>query len=64
VRLVDFSSAAWERRPHCGDTDAEETQLVVATTAPSRVCPDCDVRTECLEYALTHDQRFGVRRVR
>lgn len=24
------------------------------------VCRSCDVRAECLEYALAHDERFGV----
>ena len=25
-----------------------------------RVCRSCDVRAECLEYALEHDERFGI----
>ena len=25
-----------------------------------RVCLTCDVRGECLEYALAHDERFGI----
>lgn len=25
-----------------------------------RVCARCPVRAECLEYALAHDERFGV----
>ena len=25
-----------------------------------RVCGACTVRTECLEYALAHDERFGI----
>jgi WhiB family redox-sensing transcriptional regulator len=24
------------------------------------VCRSCDVRAECLEYALEHDERFGI----
>jgi WhiB family redox-sensing transcriptional regulator len=25
-----------------------------------RVCLSCEVRQECLEYALAHDERFGI----
>ena len=25
-----------------------------------RVCRGCEVRAECLEYALEHDERFGI----
>ena len=25
-----------------------------------RVCDDCPVRAECLEYALANDERFGI----
>jgi WhiB family redox-sensing transcriptional regulator len=24
------------------------------------VCLSCEVRSECLEYALAHDERFGI----
>jgi WhiB family redox-sensing transcriptional regulator len=27
---------------------------------PQRICGDCPVRAECLEYALETDQRFGI----
>lgn len=27
---------------------------------PKRICQDCPVRAQCLEYALETDQRFGV----
>jgi WhiB family redox-sensing transcriptional regulator len=25
-----------------------------------RICSGCEVRAECLEYALAHDERFGI----
>jgi WhiB family redox-sensing transcriptional regulator len=28
--------------------------------APKRVCAACDVRAQCLQYALDHGERFGV----
>ena len=31
------------------------------TTAPAKaVCRRCPVQTECLEYALEHDERYGI----
>jgi WhiB family redox-sensing transcriptional regulator len=31
-----------------------------SVTAAKLVCRDCPVRSGCLEYALTHDERFGI----
>ena len=28
--------------------------------AAKKVCTGCEVRAECLEYALAHDERFGI----
>jgi WhiB family redox-sensing transcriptional regulator len=61
VHVADLSSAAGEWRPRCGDTDSEESLLIAATAgATNRACPGCDMRTECLEYTLAHDERFGI----
>jgi len=31
-----------------------------STREAKRICTGCEVRAECLEYALAHDERFGV----
>jgi WhiB family transcriptional regulator, redox-sensing transcriptional regulator len=31
-----------------------------STREAKRVCLSCEVRSECLEYALAHDERFGI----
>jgi WhiB family redox-sensing transcriptional regulator len=31
-----------------------------STREAKKVCLTCDVRSECLEYALEHDERFGI----
>ena len=31
-----------------------------STREAKRVCLTCDVRGECLDYALAHDERFGI----
>ena len=31
-----------------------------STREAKKVCLSCDVRGECLDYALAHDERFGI----
>ena len=31
-----------------------------STRAAKRICQTCTVQTECLEYALANDERFGI----
>jgi WhiB family redox-sensing transcriptional regulator len=31
-----------------------------STREAKKVCTTCDVRSECLEYALSNDERFGI----
>lgn len=31
-----------------------------STRDAKRICEDCPVRAECLNYALAHDERFGI----
>ena len=31
-----------------------------STRDAKRICSSCDVRGECLEYALQNDERFGI----
>jgi len=53
---------AWQDRALCAETDPEIFfPEKGGTTAPAKkVCRSCDVRAECLEYALDHDEGFGV----
>ena len=43
----------WQERALCAQTDPE-------AFFPERICQGCEVRDECLEYALAHDERFGI----
>lgn len=54
-------AGGWWDRARCVETDPEAFFLDRGTPwAAKRVCDGCDVRGECLEYALAHDERFGV----
>jgi len=46
----------------CAQTDPEAffPEKGGSTREAKRVCLSCDVRAECLEYALAHDERFGI----
>jgi WhiB family transcriptional regulator, redox-sensing transcriptional regulator len=53
---------SWQDRALCAQTDPEAffPEKGGSTREAKRVCRSCDVRTECLEYALQHDERFGI----
>jgi len=52
----------WQERALCAQTDPEAffPEKGGSTREAKRVCQSCDVRSECLEYALEHDERFGI----
>jgi WhiB family redox-sensing transcriptional regulator len=53
---------AWRDGALCAETDPEAffPEKGGSVRAAKRVCGACDVRAECLEYALEHDERFGI----
>lgn len=55
-------SQAWRADALCAQTDPEAfTPDVGGTTVPARsICERCEVRAECLEYALANDLRDGI----
>ena len=52
----------WQERALCAQTDPEAffPEKGGSTREAKKVCTGCDVRSECLEYALDHDERFGI----
>jgi len=61
--LADNSvELSWQERALCAQTDPEAffPEKGGSTREAKRVCLSCDVRSECLEYALAHDERFGI----
>ncbi len=53
---------SWQERALCAQTDPEAffPEKGGSTREAKRVCLTCDVRSECLEYALANDERFGI----
>jgi WhiB family redox-sensing transcriptional regulator len=58
----DEGLLGWQERALCAQTDPEAffPEKGGSTREAKRVCLGCDVRSECLEYALAHDERFGI----
>ncbi|PQZ91054.1 transcription factor WhiB [Arthrobacter sp. MYb227] len=52
----------WQTQALCAQTDPEAffPEKGGSTRDAKRVCGACAVRSECLEYALTNDERFGI----
>ena len=58
----DDSAMSWQERALCAQTDPEAffPEKGGSTREAKKVCVACEVRTQCLEYALAKDERFGI----
>jgi WhiB family transcriptional regulator, redox-sensing transcriptional regulator len=58
----DTEELGWQERALCAQTDPEAffPEKGGSTREAKRVCGGCEVRAECLGYALEHDERFGI----
>jgi len=58
----DGGPGSWQERALCAQTDPEAffPEKGGSTREAKKICMTCEVRTECLEYALANDERFGI----
>ena len=58
----DGDDPGWQERGLCAQTDPEAffPEKGGSTREAKKVCLTCDVRQDCLEYALANDERFGI----
>lgn len=58
----DDEMLAWQADALCAQTDPEAffPEKGGSTREAKRICESCEVRSECLEYALENDERFGI----
>jgi WhiB family redox-sensing transcriptional regulator len=56
------AEGSWRLDALCAETDPEAffPEKGGSTREAKRVCTGCEVRAECLEYALANDERFGI----
>lgn len=59
---IELGPLAWKDQALCAQTDPEAffPEKGGSTREAKRVCQSCEVRAECLEYALANDERFGI----
>ncbi|NQX27022.1 WhiB family transcriptional regulator [Microbacteriaceae bacterium VKM Ac-2854] len=53
---------AWQADSLCAQTDPEAffPEKGGSTREAKKICTSCEVRSQCLEYALQNDERFGI----
>jgi WhiB family redox-sensing transcriptional regulator len=60
--LADVREMEWADWGLCAETDPEAyfPEKGGSSREAKKVCAGCPVRQECLEYALEHDERWGI----
>ena len=60
--LLEVPQESWQENALCAQTDPEAffPEKGGSTREAKRICQGCEVRDECLEYALENDERFGI----
>jgi WhiB family redox-sensing transcriptional regulator len=59
---LDENPLAWQADAVCAQTDPEAffPEKGGSTRDAKKICSGCDVKAQCLEYALANDERFGI----
>jgi WhiB family redox-sensing transcriptional regulator len=59
---MDAEAQSWHEAALCAETDPEAffPEKGGSTREAKKICTGCEVRAECLEYALANDERFGI----
>ncbi|WP_442790975.1 WhiB family transcriptional regulator [Nocardia sp. NBC_01327] len=60
--LDELGPQSWREQALCAQTDPDAFFPEVGGSGRTgkRICEGCEVRKQCLDYALAHDQRFGI----
>ena len=58
----DDNPLGWQTDALCAQTDPEAffPEKGGSTRDAKRICTSCEVKAECLDYALANDERFGI----
>lgn len=60
--IDDTSVLSWQADALCAQTDPEAffPEKGGSTREAKRICESCEVTSQCLDYALQNDERFGI----
>ena len=59
---LEAEGQSWQERALCAETDPEAffPEKGGSTREAKKICTGCEVKAQCLEYALANDERFGI----
>jgi WhiB family redox-sensing transcriptional regulator len=59
---LEADAQSWQERALCAETDPEAffPEKGGSTREAKKICTGCEVKAQCLEYALANDERFGI----
>jgi WhiB family redox-sensing transcriptional regulator len=59
---TEADAQSWQEQALCAETDPEAffPEKGGSTREAKKICTGCEVRAQCLEYALANDERFGI----
>ncbi|AJE80786.1 WhiB-family transcriptional regulator [Streptomyces albus] len=62
TNVIAQEDLAWQEQALCAQTGAGFffPEPGSSVREAKQICRMCEIRAECLEYALTHDEQFGV----
>jgi WhiB family transcriptional regulator, redox-sensing transcriptional regulator len=62
IETITPADTAWQAQALCAQTGADFffPEPGSSVREAKRICGMCEMRTACLEYALSNDERFGV----
>jgi len=62
IETITPPDVVWQEQALCAQTGADFffPEPGSSVREAKRICGMCEIRSACLEYALTNDERFGV----
>jgi WhiB family redox-sensing transcriptional regulator len=62
IPISESEDLAWQQYANClgVDPDLFFPERGASTREAKEVCRGCVVREDCLEYAITHSEKFGI----
>ena len=59
---LEAEAQSWQEQALCAETDPEAffPEKGGSTREAKKICTGCEVKAQCLEYALSNDERFGI----
>ncbi len=60
--LVELIDLAWQDEANCMGANADLffPERGASTRKAKQICGECEVQVECLEYAITNGEKFGI----